>query len=288
MDMFAGADGVDAKTSDVTTRSQGSFTGSESSLASSVQAGRIGLFALVAGLAAGLAAWGLGEQLHEFFAPTLAQGDFDSKLYVPSPETKSWANVRNSTLAFGLLGGSLGLALGVAGGLAARSPRSAVKAGLVGLVLTSAVAVLISAVVLRFCHERRFSLPQDELYFAVPLHMLLWGPLGAGAGLAFGMGLGTKSQALQGAIGGFLGALVGATVFDFAGAALFPMAETVRARSLTWDSRLLARLSVACLSSLGAARFCHAEIGRRTAASTGAVGPVLGEPSGADPLSVRA
>jgi hypothetical protein len=199
-----------------------------------------------AGLLAGFGAFGLGELAYGRFSPELvAQTLGGNQVMRPTLETKAASDARNAAVAFGSLGGLLGLFLGLAGGLERRSIGSAARAGFVGLVLgaTAGAVLPLLAVVLyyRILAERT----GDNLLISVGLHATLWGTLGAVAGLAFGIGRGRPSRTLRLVIGGLAGAVVGTIVYDAIGAVAAPLAGTADAISATWSTRLLARLLVA-------------------------------------------
>ena len=103
---------------------------------------RTWLLVVAAGLLAGLAGFGIGEVAPSFFPistklpPDIAGNRRGSR----SRLSGAWGSLEteSAALAYGGLGTVLGLALGVAGGLARRSPRAAIAAGVLGLVLGGA------------------------------------------------------------------------------------------------------------------------------------------------------
>jgi hypothetical protein len=199
-----------------------------------------------AGLLAGLIAFGLGELIYGRFAPELVgQSVGGNQVMRPTLETKAASDARNSATAFGILGGVIGLFLGLAGGLERRSISSAAKAGCVGLVLGVTVGAVLPLVLvvpyLRMLNRRT----ADDLFLSLGLHAMLWGPLGAVGGLAFGIGRGRLGQTLRLIVGGLMGAIVGTIAYDAIGGAITPLAGTADAISTTWPTRLLARLLVA-------------------------------------------
>ena len=199
-----------------------------------------------AGLLAGLIAFGLGELIYGRFAPELVgQSVGGNQVMRPTMETKAASDARNSATAFGILGAVIGLFLGLAGGLERRSIGSAAKAGCVGLVLGVTVGAVLPLVLvvpyLRMLNRRT----ADDLLLSLGLHAMLWGPLGAVGGLAFGIGRGRSGQTLRLMVGGLMGAIVGTIAYDAIGGAVAPLAGTADAISSTWPTRLLARLLVA-------------------------------------------
>src|SRR5262249_52721329 len=98
--------------------------------------GRIRNWILLLGLAilAGVVAWLSGEWTLDYFKPSEAAAssmyDFRA-LNLEMQRVGAW----NGALAFGVLGGLLGLALGTAGGLIRRSLGGAVLGAIAGLIL---------------------------------------------------------------------------------------------------------------------------------------------------------
>ena len=97
--------------------------------------------ALSAGILAGLASWLIGEEVRTAFRPPYQPQNVMGQVIMKATfQDQSAADLKNATLAFGILGGMLGLALGLAGGIACRSGRAGMKAAAVGLVLGSVTA----------------------------------------------------------------------------------------------------------------------------------------------------
>jgi hypothetical protein len=199
-----------------------------------------------AGLLAGLIAFGLGELVYGRFTPELVrQSVGGNQVMRPTTETQAVSDARNAATAFGLLGGVLGLSLGLAGGLERRSIVAAARAGGIGLVLGAAVGAVLPLVVVLPYKRVLVERTTDDLLLSFGLHATLWGPLGAVGGLAFGIGRGSRGQALGLLIGGLAGVIVGTIVYDAIGGLVTPMAGTGDTLSTTWPTRLLARLLVA-------------------------------------------
>ena len=79
---------------------------------------------VLAGLVAGLVAFGIGEVIYNIIPPELVVHDVSgNKVMLPTLATLIVAATKNSALTFGALGTCLGGALGFAGGLARRSTR---------------------------------------------------------------------------------------------------------------------------------------------------------------------
>jgi hypothetical protein len=215
------------------------------------------VIALVAGLAAGLLSWLGGEAVHGWFAPP------DELLHganiVRSPELarhQTIALIKNATLAFGLLGAVLGLVLGVAGGVAGRSPRAGALAAVIGLLAGAAAGAGLAQVLVPIA-ARDLVMVSESLVFALVIHGSIWSAVGAVGGLAFGLGLGGRRRgrdtALRAAAGGLVGAFLGTIVYDLTGAVIAPLAQTGAPLSETAATRLLARVAVCVLATLGAA-----------------------------------
>jgi hypothetical protein len=199
-----------------------------------------------AGLLAGLGAFGLGELAYGRFSPELVpQAMGGGQIMRPTMETKAASDARNAAVAFGSLGGLLGLFLGLAGGLERRSIGSAAKAGWVGLFLGATVGAVLPLVLIVLYYRVLAQRSGDDLLLSVGLHAALWGTLGAVAGLAFAIGRGRPRLALRLVIGGLAGAVVGTLVYEAVGAMADPQGGTADAISATWLTRLLARLLVA-------------------------------------------
>jgi hypothetical protein len=202
---------------------------------------------LMGGLLAGLIAFGIGEAIYDLIPVQRIQVTelmTNKALMVFTPETEIAAAARNAALAFGLLGACLGGFLGTAGGLARRSTSAAATAGFLGAVVASAWGAGISLGLLPYCLQAQADHPENDLIIALVMHGLIWGPVGAVAGLAFAVGLGERRVMVQSLAAGLAGALLGTVCFDLIGAALFSHAETANAISLTWPTRLMARLLV--------------------------------------------
>jgi hypothetical protein len=213
---------------------------------------------LAAGLVAGLAAWLIGEQSLHLFTPArvwrTGKVDAVSRLK-PTIATVRAADTKNAALAFSILGASLALALGGAGGFAQRSSRQALTAGLAGLVFGGALvpAVTLTALPLYY-RAKDLDRSQDDLVLSLGTHVGIWSMVGVGGGLALGLGLGGRGRLVSALGGGLVGAALGTVVFEFLGAVAFPIeAYTAEPISNTPGSRLLARLLVAIGTSAGAA-----------------------------------
>jgi hypothetical protein len=168
-------------------------------------------------------------------------------------EDQSAADCKNAALAFGVLGGMLGLALGIAGGLTRWNVLSGLKAGVFGLALGGLLGAGTSLAIVPV-YYRAVAKAQEEmshdLVLPLMIHGGIWAACGLAGGIAFGIGLGGgRVRVLNAALGG----LIGAALYEMIGAMAFPAAKTTSPISFTWTSRLLARLLVASMTGLVAA-----------------------------------
>jgi hypothetical protein len=206
----------------------------------------------VAGLVAGLTAFGIGEATYRIIpARRIMLNTMGTIAPAITAEHQTAADIRNAALAFAVLGGCLGGCLGVAGGLARRSFGASVAAGLLGLLLAAGLAGGVSLGTLKAVADARVMHADYDMPLSMTMHGLIWGLSGAAAGLAFAVGLGGRRLLATAPAAGFAGAVLGAIAFDLIGACLFPLAETGDPVSITWASRLTARLLVALATAAG-------------------------------------
>ncbi len=178
--------------------------------------------------------------------------------FLPGPEIRrlnaahSAAQTLEATLTFGSLGAVLGLALGLAGGFAGESARAASIAAIVGTIGGGAAGAAMTQVLMPIF--LRLTEPNSgDLILAIFIQSGNWSVVGAVGGVAFGLGLGDRSRIVRAVIGGLLGGIAGAVVYEMAGAIVFPLDKTSDPISVTWGTRLLARLAVTTLASAGVA-----------------------------------
>jgi hypothetical protein len=218
-----------------------------------VRSGRIRLWALAAGAVATLVSWLLIEgTLGSFKASGTARPFMSSTFLVPTAQERTTAVIRNTVLALGLMGAAVGITLGLAGGLARKSPGAAAVASALGLVLGAAggAGAAFAAVPLASrVQERDPGSMSLEMAASLLVHGLPWAAVGAAGGLAFGVGLGGRVSVLRGLLGGLLGALAGAVLYEITGALTLPDAKLIEPIAATWGIRLLAQ----CLAVLAIA-----------------------------------
>jgi hypothetical protein len=229
---------------------------------SSPRRGPVLALALAAGVTAGLLSWLAGEASYDFIRPAKEPVEMMGMTQIqPTSRTMSVADTRNAALAFGALGGLLGLALGAAGGLSSRSLRATGWGGLVGLVVGGAagagMAMLVGPLVFKL--SSRPDLPAwlnpEGMILPMLIHGAAWCSIGAAGGLALAVGLGLGPRGLGRAmLGGLLGAALGTVLFEAVGARFFPLAQTTNLIATSSWARLLARVLVTTFAALGAAR----------------------------------
>jgi hypothetical protein len=206
----------------------------------------------LAGLLAGVVAFGVGEMIHELIPAQKVEVHVPGRVVMaPSVETTNVADARNGALTFGVLGLCLAGFLGIAGGVAQRSASATVGAGLSGSILGLVGGAGVSGALLPFFFKMQPAYQEYELLLSMIMHGSIWGLTGAAAGLAFALGLGETRLCGRALAAGFLGALLGTVAFELIGAMLFPFANTGWPISTTWTTRLIARLLVCVATAAG-------------------------------------
>jgi hypothetical protein len=209
---------------------------------------------ILAALAAALGAWILGESgVMKAVPANSAIPTVSAVIMAPTAATTEAADIKNSARLFGTFGALLGLLLGLASGWARRNTRTAAVAGAVGL-LAGGVTGAIAPIVVLPAYYRWSAQGTDGLIISVVMHSGLWIALGAAAGLALGIGSSKRWRLAQSAMGGALGAVSGAVIYDLLGAMIFPFAQTGDPFAITSSARLLEFLIPGLAIALGAAR----------------------------------
>jgi hypothetical protein len=203
-------------------------------------------FAALAGLVAGLVAFGIGEATHRSIPARKIVLDAKGKVMPAIPgTTESVAAVRNGAIVSGELGLCLGGILGIAGGLSRGSRSAAWRAGALGSTVGAALAGGISLALLPSLGSARTVYPNYGLLISMATHGLMAGLAGAAGGLAFAAGLGLRRLLVRATMAGLAGAVLGAVVFDMVGVRLFPQADPGELVSAAWPLRAVSRLWIA-------------------------------------------
>jgi hypothetical protein len=220
---------------------------------------RIWVLVLMAALIAGFTSWLVGEAIHGRLAPpTLVNMAGPKGGFLSGPEVqkldmaKQFAQTLDTTLVFGSLGAVLGLILGLAGGYARGSSRAAWLAAVAGSIVGGTVGAAVIPVILP-TYYRMFDPDTNDLLVGFLFHIIISSAIGAVGGAAFGFGFGDRRCAVRAAIGGLVGAAAGSVVYGIVGAVAFPLDQTSSPISATWGTRLVARLAVTILASVGVA-----------------------------------
>jgi hypothetical protein len=201
--------------------------------------------AALAGVVAGLVAFGVGEAIYNVIpAAPVEQNISGNRVMLPNRATNKAADTQNAALAFGALGVCLAGFMGVAGGLARRSTASALIGGLFGSVVGMALGTGLSLLLIPSLLNARDYYSDYDIVISLVMHGIIWGLLGAVAGLAFVAGISQWRLLGRAVTAGFMGGSLGAAAFELMGAIAFAAAETDEPVSATWTTRLLARLLV--------------------------------------------
>lgn len=214
----------------------------------------LAIWVLGAGLLAGAMTWLVGEATVATFRPKMEVMNTPAgRMTGATVEEVVRTDVKNATLAFVVQGACLGLAMGLAGGLARHSAGAGIGAGVAGGILGAALAFGASAALQPVYYSNR-ELDRVDPGLTVPMlvHGGIWGAVGLAGGLAFGLGRGGgPSSIARTAVGGLIGGVLAACLFEATAAMAFPEAATTRPLSRTSGSRLMARMMVALLAAAG-------------------------------------
>ncbi len=204
---------------------------------------------MAAGVVAGVGSWLAGEAVLQAYGSSLRP----PMKPVPTMEDARLllaARVDSGTLAFGAMGGLLGLALGLAGGLARRSARSAASAGAAGLLLGAAGVGGVARVMLPILYTK-IDPQADDLMYPLLGHMAIWSVAGVAGGLAFGLGAGGRARWWKTAFGGLVGAALATVVYEFAGALGFATHQAHLPMAGSSATRAMAQVLVAIGTAIG-------------------------------------
>jgi hypothetical protein len=222
--------------------------------------GLLWVWALAAGLVAGLGAGLGGEAVYDLFQPVIVYpanwnqlGPFDRPDVLSNLLRKEapGVGIKNASAAYGMLGLLLGGALGLVAGLARRSAGSALIASLVGVLAGAATGVGMSVALIPVFF--RLVDPESGMLLGLLIHAGIWAPIGAAAGLAFGVGLGGRKWIALAMVGGLAGAALGTMAFEVINALAFPDARLDNPIPSDRKSRILGAFCVTILTAMGAA-----------------------------------
>lgn len=216
-------------------------------------AGRLLAATLIASVLAGvLAAW------LSVVAPVIPPGTHSvqqqgGSVDLPIKEDRDLAESQNAAIQYGILGGSLGLALGLAGLLGGTGAGWKLRLlgpvlGLVnGLLLVGGLSLVLLPLVLARVFPEANDLPG-----AIAMHAGLLAMVGLAAGLAFGIGLGgDRRLGLRAILGGVIGGVVAAIGFDLLGGLLLPTSDTADPVQKTKEGIILFHSVAALTIGLG-------------------------------------
>jgi hypothetical protein len=198
-------------------------------------------------LAAGLTG-AAGEAAVGYFDP-LAYGTPGTAGVVTGGSER--AMIRDATLAYGLQGSILGLLLGLAGVVAGGGARAALLAIPAGLLVGGlGAAASLGLFQLWMRHQDPIA---GDLALSLLTHGGVWAAVGAGGGLAFGLGMGLRpARLVRAALGGLAGGALGAVIYEVVGSLAFPIAQTGHPYASEAAPRFLAHAAVDILAALGA------------------------------------
>jgi hypothetical protein len=116
--------------------------------------GRCAVLAIGAGLLAGVASFVAGEMIMNHYRSNLLA---PLSISPSAEDVHRWkaARIHSATITFATMGGLLGVAMGLAGGLARRSIFGGVKAAILGLLLGAAGAASLALALASIFYERR-------------------------------------------------------------------------------------------------------------------------------------
>ena len=205
---------------------------------------RAWILALAVGLAASLITWAASETL---MRDETGMGSTRGTRIPVSPVVYS---TQNGMTAFGLLGATLGLGLGIVGGVLRGSSRSAILAGLIGLALGGGAGVAAARGLVPFYFNNYSGV---SLTTPLLVHGGLWMSIALAAGFAFGLGLGGIPRAIEALAFAIPGALLATFLYEFTAIWLFSMAQPDRPLPVTPVSRFYTYLVTGIVVSVAMA-----------------------------------
>lgn len=209
-------------------------------------------WAILAAVVVAVVDFGAGELGLLTFQPGLTEIQLPGATYIGvSSVTRRTAEVKGILARTALLGGLLGLGAGLAGGLTRRSTKTMTRGAVLGLLVGGAVsaAPVVPAMIV---YLRAEDSGPGELTRAVMMHMALWLPVGAAAGLGLALGLGAPRKIPAAILGGLVGVALATLAYELLGSVVYPLAETGGPIAAEWQPRLLATLLIALGGAVGA------------------------------------
>jgi hypothetical protein len=228
--------------------------------------GRVWAAALLGAAVASVSCWLLGELAVGAFQPRLFMVERLGQTSVqPTTASKNSADLKNAILAHAIYGCVIGLVMGIAGGMAARSLQRAVIVALGAQAVGAIVSAGASFVILPFFF--RNSVPDmNDLLLPILLHGGIWAAIGAVGGAAFACGAGRPPRLIPLAVGdACVAAFLASIVFHLASAEVFPEGRSIDPVAGSSIVRLLAVALLAGFIAVGAARGTAARIPRAAA-----------------------
>jgi hypothetical protein len=209
--------------------------------------------ALACGAGAGIVAWTAGELTHGAFKPELVKQVTIAGTFIqPSLVTQNAADFKNAILAFSILGGVMALAMGIAGGLAARSIIRGLIVGSSGAVIGVLVAVGVTKLALPAFYRRLAPDPNDVMT-PMLVHGAIWTALGAVGAIAFAIGIKARREYFYIIVNSCVAAFSASFLYHTAAEGLFPAANSSEPIASAASARLLAAVFVTMLVAVGAA-----------------------------------
>lgn len=213
------------------------------------------LVALAAAVVAGLVAWLAEEATYGVFKPRL----FHQRLpdgaitFQPTLGSQKVADTRNAALAFGLQGGIVALALGLAGCLGSRSARRGVMVGLVAALAGAAAGAASAAALFPVIYLNPVPDPND-LMTPLMVRAGIWVAIAVVAGAAFAIGF-RAGRGLSAPIGGALiGAVLATLLYGLLHGLLSPASGPTTLVAAGARERLIAVALMSLLVAAGAVR----------------------------------
>jgi hypothetical protein len=172
----------------------------------------------------------------------------------PTFESQTAANKKNAILAHAIYGCALGLMMGLAGGLAARSLQRGVFVGLGAQAAGAVIGVIAATVVLPLFYRHNVPDPND-LLSPILLHGAMWAAIGGLAAAAFACAAGRPLRLIPLAVGdACVAAFLASVVYHLLSAEVFPESKSIDPVADWPIVRLLALSLLAGCIAMGAAR----------------------------------